>query len=206
MICYYILTHPASGVFYIGSTCNFKKRLRTHFNRLRACTHHAKLLQEVYNFIPGLEYVTFDAETTEVAKTKEYELIAMHKGNHLLANSQGNDGYVLTEARVNANLSRRGSTLSDTAKAKISAVHKGKVLSTEAKARISSMNTGRPPPDGHIERLAAINSSPVSIAGRIYSSQKEAAISHGLSSGGVRRRIQSDKWIDWIHHSDKLTD
>lgn len=44
----YILTLKTSGMFYIGSTQNFDRRLKEHFSSLKNNCHHNKLLQKAW--------------------------------------------------------------------------------------------------------------------------------------------------------------
>lgn len=46
--CVYILTLTDTGVFYIGSTLNLKKRLQTHIRLLQQNKHHNARLQEAW--------------------------------------------------------------------------------------------------------------------------------------------------------------
>lgn len=197
MICYYILRHPSSGVFYIGSTGAFKNRLQSHLRQLKMCTHPIKLLQEVYTFLPELSVETFETETLTEARAKERELIASNRGNPRLSNRMSNQ---LTAAQLAANKVRCGVPRTESTKAKISALHKGKLVSDIARERMASRKRGVPRPDGFIDRLAIINSVPVTIDGVKYESQKVAARHFGISTSSVRARLKSTKpkWSGWV--------
>ena len=45
----YKITNRVTDKFYVGSTCNFKRRMSEHFGKLRRNTHHSKEMQEDYN-------------------------------------------------------------------------------------------------------------------------------------------------------------
>lgn len=202
MICYYVLTHSSSGVFYIGSTTNFKKRLIAHKQRLRTCNHPAIRLQEVYTLIPELTFETFPVSDIEEARTQEKKLIALHRGNIKLANYHGNideSNRRMSEARVKANLAKKGIPLPESAKLKIGKLHKGKVVSDVMKAKISAANKGRRAPEGHIENLALLKSIKVLIDGVEHPSYKMAGMALGISAVTVGARVNSNdpRWNSW---------
>lgn len=73
MACVYIIKNKINGLFYIGSTNNFKRRKQEHFAELKNNTHHSKLMQKDYNCF-GLEAFEMSIlEECEEVKQRERE-------------------------------------------------------------------------------------------------------------------------------------
>jgi group I intron endonuclease len=87
--CVYILTLTKTGVFYIGSTSNLKKRLRTHFRSLKRNNHHNLRLQEAW--CEGTDYKVSSipcSSREEAFQLEEKLIIKSYTGlnKNLLAN------------------------------------------------------------------------------------------------------------------------
>lgn len=79
---YYIykLTFLKTGKFYIGQTCNLKKRKSRHLCELKKGNHHSIYFQRAYNKYNGTESdlvfeILFQHENQDIINQKEEELI-----------------------------------------------------------------------------------------------------------------------------------
>ena len=96
--CVYEFVLKKSGVFYIGSTQNLKKRIYRHLRDLSNGTHHCSLLQQAWQSDQNFFLNVYDMPDRETAYNREEKMIreAMASSkNHLLANigihSRGGD-------------------------------------------------------------------------------------------------------------------
>lgn len=159
----YILTHVASGKFYIGSTSNVHKRIQRHFNELNNSKHHNVLLQECYNESKTLELRTLGPfKDRQSAYDFESKLITRALNDvkllNILNGSIGGDAIsrhpglssIREERRAKA-VGIYSSLTADERKAKFGRPGKtnpmyGKSHTKEAKTKISLANLGRPSP------------------------------------------------------------
>jgi group I intron endonuclease len=85
----YILTLSRTGVIYIGSTSNIKKRFDRHLNDLSHYKHHNAILQKNWSGNEEVLMNAFECDTRQLAYDLEQELIEKvwnSKRQHLLCN------------------------------------------------------------------------------------------------------------------------
>lgn len=226
---YYILTHTPSGLFYIGSSYDVDRRIKRHRRELEQNNHVNRRLQDVFTKWSDFSIKITETDTVEEANKGEQKLIDRHHGSKLCCNVstsstnglQGVVGIVSTETRIKnlekAAEARRGSTLSESHKANISAAHKGKRLtdehrsklsavkmgsshSEEARAKISQGNRGKTRTDEHKQAISRNKSKQLSVNGVIYESLKKAAAELGISEVTIRKRINDNgNYPNWFY-------
>ena len=89
MIGTYVIRHD-SGHYYIGHSTNVHQRRRLHTSQLKANTHHAVKLQELFNIDNRLKIEIYPTETKEEALGLERAMLAENKGDPFLTNVHGN--------------------------------------------------------------------------------------------------------------------
>lgn len=176
----YRITHPRTGVFYVGSTSDFSKRKHDHLKRLKKGEHYSHKLQAAFQEDQKLEFDFHPAPTREEAYDWEQQQLTEKRGDPLMANTH-------LDARGAA-----GTTRSEKAKAKTSASLRGRTFSDGHRGRISAASKGVPKSEAHRESLSKAHGIPVVIDGVRYRSKKEAAAALGVGEPTVARRIRSD--------------
>lgn len=173
MICVYVMTHPGTGVFYIGSTSNLDGRRNTHLSRLSQNCHHSIKLQEAFNTDGQLTWQTTECATNEIAHTLEQQLISQAIGNPLLCNVRLNSG------------------------------PPPGALNKDAVQRMSEVRTGIPKTAEWIDKIADSRRIGVVVDGIAYRSASEAAIAHNTSAQTVFNRIKNTdpKFSNWNYAS-----
>lgn len=180
MNCVYIIRHPPTGVFYIGSTSNRIRRKWEHMSKLRRGVHDNELLMYAYNFDRELSWEYIEASSREEAHALEQAMIKEHYGLPLLANRVG--------AQVRTEEMRKTYALN----------RKGKVFSVEQKKALSDMRKGVPKNPEWIDKITNSRRIKVSIDGTVYRSVKEAAVANDLHSQTVLNRIKDSRFPEWF--------
>lgn len=186
----YIITHPSSGVFYIGSaTCHLSRR-DEHNSRLRNNVHHCKKLQDAYNANSDLVWEFQETETREEAYALEKSRIAQHAGDPGLLNMQYN-GYkpVISEkARAATSASKLGTPLSD--------IHRKRIS--------QGMLRGGQSPET-VQRLADKLKKDICVEGVVYKGYADVAQKYNVNMSTVLRRLKSANplYSGWFHITDK---
>lgn len=157
----YKLTSP-SGKFYVGSSCNIKRRLQQHGSKARLGKHGNSKLQAAFN-----KYGTLKADILLVCRVEDlifYEQLCIDTfappyNQSPIAGPKISLGKTFTpEHRANMSAALRGRPCSPETRAKMRVAHKGKVLSPEHREKISAAKKGkRLPPFSpiHCARLSA---------------------------------------------------
>lgn len=82
----YIL-YLKSGKYYIGSSCEFPKRLKRHLYELERGIHHCKPFQQEWNKTPGIDrIVTISKSTEKEIRNMEQSLLNQFKDSAQLLN------------------------------------------------------------------------------------------------------------------------
>lgn len=81
MVCVYQITNKENGKFYIGSTCDLKRRLSEHFGELRRKEHYSTELQNDYNIFGRDSFVVSILEECEVKSLRDREQYYIDKFN-----------------------------------------------------------------------------------------------------------------------------
>jgi predicted GIY-YIG superfamily endonuclease len=173
----YIITHLATGSFYIGSTGSLHARKNTHEHTLRRGVHDSRRLQELFNQSPFMHFSYWIAADKEQALDWEQFLINLHWGNPLLLNCS-----------TCAEFPATGTTYSDERRAAMLDYYQSPEGMTKRKK---------------LAEVSAARSRKVSIEGIIYNSVSEAVQKLGLTENCVRERLQTrknraDLWPAWF--------
>ena len=203
----YRITHLATGIFYIGSSGNIRRRLTYHKNRLKNKAHHATKLQEVFSNINELKIELYPTDDREAAFDLEQKMLDRSIGDPLCAN-------VLLDAK-----SRKGTTHLPETRKKIGQSQIGKIISNEQREQISAALKGRklPPEQVRNQALTRMNrprtaneqkvldemwersKKKIVADGMIFNSVTEAANHFGVSPATMTWRLSSNspRFIDW---------
>jgi group I intron endonuclease len=144
----YVIEHPSTGCFYVGSTKSLSHRQNTHRCALKKNSHTCAKLQELFNSDPDWTFKPIPTETRDEAFDIEQKLIDENKGNPLMLNIADN-----------ARFSTLGTTMSEDTKSHLSKMFTGKRHTDEAKQKISEGLTGKCSEAKleHLRRLAESN-------------------------------------------------
>lgn len=186
MIRTYIITHVASGAFYIGCTSNYISRKGDHESQLRCNRHPCKRLQDAYNINPSVSFTEYSHATIEDAYQHEFELMQSNNDNPLLLN-----------VFVVPNLGNKFP--SEETRIKMSNAKLGTVASEETRNRMSETRSGRPKTPEWFDKISEGKRLAVSVDGIKYRSIIEAANANNVSSQLAHYRFHSDgkKWTNW---------
>lgn len=186
MIAVYTITHPSSGLFYIGCTRNFGQRQSDHLSKLRNGIFLSTRLQEAYNNDPHVVIVPTECSSITEAEDKEYAILLENRNNPLICNTKfiRACGTPVMTAESRAALSQKKTGLKHT---------------PETIAKMSATRTGRSKTPEWSDKISEARRVGVVIDGVAYRSLTEAAAAHGLNSGGVvAYRIKSDNFPTWV--------
>jgi predicted GIY-YIG superfamily endonuclease len=201
----YILSHTATGVFYIGSSINVERRMKMHQHRLNHGIHHAKKLQEVYSTDQCLAISIIPFDTLDQARKAEQELIGLLGHSPLLSNTLHSGRPMADETKEkirNSDRGLKGMKRSEETCRRIALARTGQHHSEETKLKVSLANKGRKMnrTSEHCDNIAKSLMKSVSIVGIIYDSGTEAAVINGCSLSTLMRRCRGDspKFKDWL--------
>lgn len=195
MSCVYIITHPHTGVFYIGQSGNFSNRRLSHLKMLRGNSHHASLLQEAWNIEQHLTWEQIPCETVEQAVALERDMIVARKENPLLANSRMAREFT-PEARQNMAIGIKQSWTPERKKQRsikmTGSVH---TAATIEKMRASAKGFS----EGVNRKAAEKRRIQIEIDGTVYRTAQIAARETGWDIVTVLKRARSEKpeWRSW---------
>jgi predicted GIY-YIG superfamily endonuclease len=196
MSCVYILRHPSTGLFYIGSTSNYIRRQSEHRSRLRHGTHNSSLIQYAYNNIDkGLVWEEIPTATKEEAIELERKMIIENKDDPLLANERLAK-LVSEEVRKIMSDAHKASWTPER-RAERALLMTGTKHTEETKRKIREKARGI----DEATRKAAAEKNRVGITafGVNYRTAQEAGKAFNLDIGTILNRARSDKprWNDW---------
>lgn len=208
----YILHNSETNHVYVGSG-QLYKRFNSHKNKLEQNKHSNERLQRAYNKNPKFEFVSVPCATELEARTFEQAVIDEFYGRPRFLNlvrtvDDFNDRPPMTEeTKRKIAEARKGRTLTEEAKAKISAFHKGnqwnsgKRLTDETKSKIqeaSQRQWSDPVKAAEMKRLSTeAVARAVLVGDQEFETVTEAAKTYNLSTAGVRVRIRSKNFDEW---------
>lgn len=218
----YLMEHPATGKYYVGSSNDLVRRKSEHSIELRNGIHPCAGLQAAYAIDPTFKWTFWICETREFAYELEQQLLdqifekgiqlntapqAIHSGLGLKRSQEWRDKI---SKRNKNNQYAKGMKYTDEQRAANSARQKGKkrdpalVEATAAKLR------GRPQSAELIAKrrqamLAKAFKRPVSVHGVEYDSVLHAANSLNIKRSTMLYRIQSDSptWNDYKYLGER---
>lgn len=179
MICVYTIRHPWTGVFYHGSTTDFRRRQRAHVSHLRRGIHPNELLSYAFGLERVLGWSHVEYATIDEAKEAEKALIEKDKANPLLANVQFAKKYPAEHGEA------------------ISKARTGMKFSDEWRAKISAAGIGRRNSPEAIEKTAQAKRIAVMIDGVIYKSGTAASEELGIPANTIMRRVRNNKYPNY---------
>jgi hypothetical protein len=198
----YTLTHVPTGVFYIGSTKDLRKRLREHKRALQKGKHYNPKLQQCTTDWDDIRATCVATSNVALARKFEDSLIRKNEGNPDFANIVGPDygrGVKKSaEARQKMSQAKIGTTRSPEVCKAISDNNKGKVRSEETRERMRIAQRGTVP-TAAIAKAAELNSMAVTVSGVNYPSAVAASVALDVHVSSVKRRVHSklEKFKDW---------
>lgn len=220
----YVLTHESTGLFYLGSSGDVRRRISAHFSNLASGRHKSEKLQQAYDHDDEFSVEIMPAKDRETAYDLEQQKLDATLNSPYCLNqakdarvsrrgaetpeetrrklSEANTGYKHTpEAVEKIRAAGLGRELSEETKAKISQSHQGLKHSEETKAKMSEAwkNRGPVSEDTRAKLRQAAPKSPVSIEGKVYESMEEASRQLGVPSNTILHRLRSEneKFKDW---------
>jgi hypothetical protein len=181
----YIIEHPKSGLFYVGSTGEAGQRRRAHLSTLKLGKNRNHALQEAYNDDPELRFTFVLSSTKEEALALEQKLIDHHYGDPKLAN-----------VAPNAQAPGLGLVRSEETRLKIGEAGKGR----------EPWNKGQTLSPIHLERVIASRdkiSRKVCVEEVEYPSVSAASRALGVQPSCVVKRIasQTDQFKNYRYSS-----
>ena len=193
----YTITHPYTGVFYIGYTHDLVMRKASHVHKLRNNIHPSELLQAAWNIEPRLTWSFVECDDRDHAVKLEKETIVSFKGNDLLANyrfvkgfeqwqkesvSRHMKAYWTDERKKIRGEERKGRKHTEATLTKMKKVHANNKLPAEANVLAAEKR-----------RIQ------ISIDGVVYRTAKIAAAETGWNINTVLKRARSTdpQWESW---------
>ena len=183
----YIITHVATGHFYIGSTATFTRRKTQHVDALRNGKGANLKLQECFNKSPELSWEFIPTPTVEIAEEMEYQRISQELNNPLLCNFRYRD--------QNGNITYTQESLDRFSRAMV-----GKTHSEETKAKMSATRKGRTKDEDWLRKITLSQKRTlVEINGVRYESLSAAAKALGESVQTISYRVKNPnpKFANW---------
>jgi group I intron endonuclease len=123
--CTYYILHPASNNFYVGSTCNFKRRHFEHWHRLKKGTHSNPRLQDLFVTNSELVFAVTLHGTTKDAVEHEGKMLSAFADDPRLLNVKLTADYHTLERREKISLSLQGHPVSLETRELIGSLHAG---------------------------------------------------------------------------------
>lgn len=210
MIGVYILRHPVSGVWYIGSSVNINSRILQHLNKLAKGNHENETLQVVFKESKYFDVEKITLNTIEEAKVFEKELIQKHQLDPNLANCVNVEEwheqwrkkiqcYWTPERRKQHSLLQTDLWTAERRK-NMSEAKCGVIHSDETRLKMSNTRKGKAVSTATLLAASKKLKKPVIVEGIKYESMKAVTIAFGITKEAVLRRIKSNrpKWLNWL--------
>lgn len=198
MIGVYIIRHPFSGTFYIGSSGDYASRRRSHLSKLRENIHGNKKLQVAFNIDRALTWELIPTDTVEEARALEYKMLKANYENQDIANyhvaQPFSDEHIAALSKAHT-----GREMSKEHRAALSRSRIGSVHAPETIKKMSVSRIGKPQSADWADKRAESKRLKVSINGDIHRSAADAATALSISYKTVLRHVRSTdpKFIDW---------
>ena len=215
----YRIRNLSNNKFYIGSAHSLYNRFIQHKQALQYNKHHSQYLQRAFNkygtnqFIMEILLICDSEYLLYYEQQLIYELCPEYNMNKL---ATSNKGYKWSqESRLKLSNSLKGNTcalghvLTEESKVKISNSLKGKFdgeknpfygknHSSESREKIRQSKLGTKHSSQTKEKMSKAKNQKIQIDGITYESQKEASKQLGISCSTISRRINSDKYTNYI--------
>lgn len=172
----YEIVNTVNGHKYIGSSCNIKKRLESHFYTLKNQKHKNILLQRAWNKYGENNFI--------------FRIILYCDVNMLIFYEQKCFDNLITRNDYNiakdASASARGRKASDETRRKLSEAHKGQIISIENRQKTSERmkghqyNLGRIHTEEHNKKIGLKSKGNRYALGRVRSEEERQRISAAL--------------------------
>lgn len=209
MIGVYILRHPATKVWYIGSSMCIHDRLLQHFAKLAQGKHENATLQLVFKESKYFDIEKLPQESIEVAKALEKKMIQDNQTDENLANCVNVEAWhkawkerimqYWTPERRKAHGELQASLWNDERRAEYKKNRTGFKHTEETRIKMSRSRKGKPISAATAAASAASLRKKVMVEGVEYDSMKAVTIAYGVTKEAVLRRIRSSdpKWKNW---------
>jgi group I intron endonuclease len=210
----YVIEHPSTGKFYVGSSVNVRKRVINHQSMLRNNKHPCVELQAVYNQTPEIRVLAASTNGDKEAMAEEQRLVNALSVAHptLLLNvclvdvnspkglrksedtrkKIGDSQRGIPESPESIEKRRKamlGHPTSAETRRKISEANLGRVVSAETRERMRQSQTGRTLPESQKAKIRENSQRrPVVIDGVEYPSISAAGRELGIGVGTVYSR------------------
>lgn len=199
----YIISHPTSGKFYVGSSRNLYARKIHHLSELNLRKHGNRNLQEAFNISPFINFLYF---LTDDYINEEQKILNEYSAAGILFNIATDALYsfknqIITEETKQK--MREAALKKEPYWEHLKKLHQSNIGSKrteEQKQNISKMLIGKPLSELHRQSIIRAHEKyckAVVIDGIEYSSLKTAAQAHNVSYVTVRNRANDEKFSDW---------
>lgn len=181
MIGVYIIRHPTSGVFYIGSTGSYSKRQKNHLHALRQNSHHNAALQQAYSINPNITWEFHPTTTRDEAYALERSMIKSNVIDPAMANLKHAVEMTAEHRAIHAE------------------VRLGTKHHPDTLAKMSRTRSGSPKNPEWSDKIAESRRMGIEVNGVAYRSATEAATAHGITLTGAlhRARNPNPKFAHW---------
>lgn len=158
----YVLTHPKTGLFYIGHTSDFTTRQKCHTSELNNGRSHIAKLSDVFQAGDDISWEFHPTATKDDALQLESDLIAQQASSESICNKH-----------------HAGYTLSDEHRQILSDYAKANPMSEESRRKGIIANTGRVMPRDAVERSRLAN------IGRKHTEETRLKMSSSHATNGI---------------------
>lgn len=215
MIGVYIIRHPASGMFYIGSTGDYTRRQVVHMSQLRTGTHTNVHLQAAYNSDPNITWEFIPTNTREEAYASEQSMIQSYFGHANIANiiyarpRPEEHRAAIAESWTDERRAQHSQMLAecwtDEKRAAMASAKMGTTHNQETINKMSDTRTGMTKTPEWVDKIADSRRVGIIVDGVAYRSATEAAIAHNTSPTTVlhRARNPNPKFQNWAFASSE---
>lgn len=205
----YVITHPGTGLMYIGSSGRLNARKNEHLSKLNNSKHAKTELQEAFSVDKTVEFTFYPTLTREIAYNLEQTLLSKNVDNEKVVNRSFNArsslGVIPNEdTREKMSKARTGAMHSEETKKQISQSNSNKVFSDEHRKNLSDAQVLRAQDEtvrAELKAKGMVTAKPVTIEGNNYESLHCAAKALGISKASLTYRVNSgsEQFKEWKH-------
>lgn len=226
----YRIINSKNGRYYIGSSLDYKKRKRDHFNLLKGGNHHNKPMQEDYNIYGAESFkfevlklfngidrnALFDIEQEFISKSNEsmrynlydnaFGMSYRGKDNPMFGKTHSEEiRQKLSEINSGENNPWYGnSDHMEMMRSRITKRFDGRKHTEETKLKMSVAHMGREKTESERHRLRLNNGNNVGIFidGLFYRSMAEASRQLGISRTTITSRVNNPRFKNYYRCSE----